>query len=324
MPREMRFCRACGFRLGEGVAEFTETVRFQNPPRTAPPVATAASPKSNPFGQFNEWGTLARDIKQKVESATKHLEQKQRKQQGRKQKRHRSHWMSWMILIIIISAVSSGSLINSSGLRGLRDQLRGLSSASATRSWVGVNEFRTAEGGVTFDQVEPPDSPADKAGLVGGDVITSFDGQTIKNEGEIRKLLAATPTGKTVDVVYIRDGVTKTTKLTTISQAEMERLNDLAGERTDGFVGIGTDRERVQIPGTNTYGVQLNKIRQNNPADTAGIKNGDIIIEFAGVPIRTDEELESRTRRAAPGSMVTVVVMRDGQRLEIPVKVGTD
>src|SRR2546427_9564618 len=30
MPSELRFCRNCGYRLGEGPAEYTETVRFQN------------------------------------------------------------------------------------------------------------------------------------------------------------------------------------------------------------------------------------------------------------------------------------------------------
>src|SRR5256886_16914038 len=30
MPREMRFCRSCGNRLGEGPAEYTEAVRFPN------------------------------------------------------------------------------------------------------------------------------------------------------------------------------------------------------------------------------------------------------------------------------------------------------
>src|ERR1044072_9705847 len=34
MPKELRFCRACGHRLGEGPAEYTETVRF--PGTTAP------------------------------------------------------------------------------------------------------------------------------------------------------------------------------------------------------------------------------------------------------------------------------------------------
>src|SRR2546430_10885012 len=40
MPKEMRFCRSCGNRLGEGPAEYTETVRFPN--------ATAASAQFNP------------------------------------------------------------------------------------------------------------------------------------------------------------------------------------------------------------------------------------------------------------------------------------
>ncbi len=35
MPRELRFCRNCGFRLGEGSAEYTETVRFQDVPSGA-------------------------------------------------------------------------------------------------------------------------------------------------------------------------------------------------------------------------------------------------------------------------------------------------
>src|SRR5262245_27109939 len=32
MPKEMRFCRACGNRLGEGPAEYTETVLLPNSP----------------------------------------------------------------------------------------------------------------------------------------------------------------------------------------------------------------------------------------------------------------------------------------------------
>jgi hypothetical protein len=44
MPRELRFCRSCGFRLGEGSAEYTETVRFQDvPPGTLPVNGPAGS-----------------------------------------------------------------------------------------------------------------------------------------------------------------------------------------------------------------------------------------------------------------------------------------
>jgi S1-C subfamily serine protease len=46
------------------------------------------------------------------------------------------------------------------------------------------------------------------------------------------------------------------------------------------------------------------------------------VIEFDGVPIRTPEEFLMRVRRALPYSTVPLVVMRDGQKLEIPVKLG--
>jgi hypothetical protein len=48
MPKDLRFCRNCGFRLGEGIAEYTETVRFQDaPPGTLPGYNSA---NSGPYG----------------------------------------------------------------------------------------------------------------------------------------------------------------------------------------------------------------------------------------------------------------------------------
>ena len=49
------------------------------------------------------------------------------------------------------------------------------------KSFVGVNDWDSAPDGlgVTFDSVDAPDTPADKAGLVGGDIITGIDGKTI-------------------------------------------------------------------------------------------------------------------------------------------------
>src|SRR5438067_13318572 len=42
MPKEMRFCRSCGNRLGEGPAEYTETVRLPN--AQTGPGASATTP----------------------------------------------------------------------------------------------------------------------------------------------------------------------------------------------------------------------------------------------------------------------------------------
>src|SRR5687768_17546368 len=43
MPAELRFCRNCGFRLGEGVAEDNETIRFDGSHTGIPAVAAAGS-----------------------------------------------------------------------------------------------------------------------------------------------------------------------------------------------------------------------------------------------------------------------------------------
>jgi S1-C subfamily serine protease len=137
-------------------------------------------------------------------------------------------------------------------------------------------------------------------------------------------LLEATPVGKTVDVTFIRDGETKTTKLTTISEEEQERLDDAADDRPEGegYIAEGSDIDVVPAPGTNHNGVRLNDISDNRPADIAGLRDGDIVIEFDGLPMRTRRELEVRIERALPGSTVKVVVIRGSERLEIPVKIG--
>ena len=191
------------------------------------------------------------------------------------------------------------------------------------QSYLGINEFEDAAGGVTFQDVWPPDSPADKAGLVGGDVITVFDGHATVDEKEMRRLLATTPSGKTVEIVYIRDGETKTASLTTMSRSEVEELDGAFTNRGTSRGQLGfEDIDAVPVPGKNIKGVLLERINPSGPAAIAGLLEGDIIIEFDGVPIRTVSELVVRARRAIPYSTVKVVVIRGNEQLEIPVKVG--
>lgn len=307
MPRELRFCRNCGFRLGEGSAEYTETVRFQDGRQGVFSGNNAAGqhPFATPYGLSG--GPMSPVAGGVV---------------GKRGKRMSG--MTWMflgLLFFFIAAAIFTSVVTPIR-RGINTQI---SIPSTLRSYVGVNSFDTGDGGVTFDNVEPPGSPADKAGLVGGDLITAFDGHAVHTDDEIMDLLGLTPIGKTVDVVFIRDGEQKTTKLTTISKAEFDRLVRDFRDRPEGTGRFGFDdgdTERVPIPGTKLFGIRLDDVSPSLPADMAGIKEGDIVIEFDGVPIRTAEELTSRVRRAIPYSTVKVVVARGTEQLEIPVKMG--
>ncbi len=197
---------------------------------------------------------------------------------------------------------------------------------SNRRSAFGVSEFRSVkEGGVTFAEVYPPGSPADKAGLLGGDIVTHIDGRTVKDGPEMNNLLQQTPPGKTVEVTYLRDGETKKTRLTTISPEQMDQLEDTFEDLASGRAQFGFDEgdtSVVPIEGTKISGVRLNSLSSSGPAALAGIQEGDIVVEFDSVPIRTTGELVMRVWRSVPYSTVKVVVIRNGERVEVPVKMG--
>ena len=245
-------------------------------------------------------------------------------------KKRRISGMSWIfvgLLVFFVGAAAFTALV-----APLRKTANIVQRTAVVKSYIGVDEFNNSDQGVMFEAVATPNGPADQAGLVGGDVILTFDGQPVQNEDQIEELMTKTPVGKTVDVEYVRDGQKKTTRLTTISQDENRRLVREFERRPEGRAHFGYedgDAERVQVPGTNTYGVKLGTILRSRPADLAGVKEGDIVTAFDGVPIRTSEEFLMRVRRALPYSTVKLSIVRKGEhetdpveKLEIPVKMG--
>ena len=297
MPQGMRFCRACGNRLGEGPAEYTETVRFPNAPATGYPGTQFTPNYAAPLAQ----------------QTTGFSSKKKRRLSG----------MTWIFIIIGLLFVVGG--VMTAVRRSVSPRAPFTAPITTTRSHFGVNGFETTTGGVTFENVEPPGSPADKAGLVGGDVITTFDGRTVTDEDEMVELLRATPIGKTVEVIYIRDGETRKTQLTTIAQAEVNALERMFSSRPEGrgYFGFEDDRvTRISEPATKTYGVRLDYVERNGPAELFGLQVGDIITAFDGVPIRTPEELLSRVRRAIPKKPIEVTIIRGGETLKVPVTMG--
>lgn len=316
MPSEMRFCRACGCRLGEGVEEYTETVRFDNAPRTArerkSKTATPVPPIAPPLGA-RDWASFAHNTGgQAIRATAMGLS---RWRVGRACKRV-PKWMIWVLLPIFAVTILGGMSQHS----GSRFRGRTAASATAGNSFLGAR-YKTVDGGALIRDVAPPGSAADKAGLLGGDIITSFDGKPVKSDSDLDSFLSGTPVGKTVDVAFIRDGEAKVVKVKTVSEDENNSLEEAFDDKDKGFLGVDNFK-RVQVPGMNIYGVQLPDVSKNHPGYIAGLRDGDIVIEFNGTPIRTAEEFSDRIKRAAPDSTVKVVVMRGSDRQEYMVKMG--
>lgn len=227
---------------------------------------------------------------------------------GSKARRSGPHWLIWVIIALIVSsAIGGGFLIR----------------PKKPTSYVGVDNVRTSDGGAMLGSVSPPGSAADKAGLIGGDIITALNGQPIRSSRDFTGFLSKLPVGTVVDVAYIRDGVAKTTKLTTISGDELTNLNKAFGDLPQGRFGVD-DYERVPVPGQNVYGVRVDDVKKNGPAYIAGMRDGDVVIQMDEIPIRTGDEFESRIHRAKPDSVVKVIVIRGPTQMEIPIKVGID
>lgn len=298
MPKDMRFCRSCGNRLGEGPAEYTETVRLPNAQATGQQYSNFSPNYTSPIAR---------------QTGSGFPEKRKRRISG----------MTWILIAIAFFFVFGGvmSLVKKSVRNAPRVAI------NVGRTFFGVNSFTMAENGrgVTFDYVSPPGSPADIAGLVGGDIVTTYDGTVVTDDVQLRNLLRKTPVGKTVEVIYLRDGETKKTQLTMISESEFDALQNAYNNRPEGRGRFGFDDDEttpISNPATKTYGVRLDEITPNGPADLFGIKQGDIVVEFDGIPIRTGEELASRVRRATPKSSVEVTLLRDGQIMKIPVTMG--
>ena len=315
MPEGLRFCRMCGFRLGEGVEEYTATRRFDGKPSA--PTATAPTTNLNAGAAFNmpgAWGAVApvapsdASLQGPPDSSFKKLTSYCNPARG-----------NWIITLILLMVVLTAGILGVQKMTGT-GRFR---PPPPPVSFLGVDGFDSADGGGAFiEGIAGVGSPVERAGLIGGDIITAFDGQKIESDEDMRRVLRATPPGKTVEVVYIRDGETRTTQLTTIVEKAFAGRGPLR-ERPGGEGRIGVDvGDRKRVPNTNTYGVELDDVDRNGPADLAGLKDGDIVTQFNEHPVRTAGDLRYRIYEAVPGTVAEVVVVRGGERVVVPVQVG--
>jgi len=89
------------------------------------------------------------------------------------------------------------------------------------------------------------------------------------------------------------------------------------------YLGIGiqdvdqalADQLGMSVP----HGVMVTEVQPDSPAAKAGIQPQDVIVEFAGATVHGRRNLQAIAGRAAIGSTQTLVVLRDGKRMELKV-----
>jgi serine protease Do len=97
------------------------------------------------------------------------------------------------------------------------------------------------------------------------------------------------------------------------------------GRVTRGYIGLTVqpltaelaEALRVKDP----LGVVVNQVNAGSPAEQAGLKAGDVLTHFDGVTLNDGGQYRNRAALARPGSTVVLGLLRDGRRLELPVRV---
>src|SRR5256714_5524673 len=174
--------------------------------------------------------------------------------------------------------------------------------------------------GVVIMGVEPG-SPAEKAGLKGGDVITSVNGAPIKSGDDLVNPIAQASIGSKVKLTYIRDRAQKETTAvvedrTRVFPTQAGRLSDQPGESAPAEFGLRVDSltperaSRVGMEGQR--GVLVTEVDPASFADELQFNRGDVISEINHEPINSVDDYRKAVAKLKPGMNVTFKVLRRG------------
>jgi serine protease Do len=205
-------------------------------------------------------------------------------------------------------------------------------SGTVTRGWLGVSiqpltpelakGFQMSQSAGALVASVQPDSPAARAGLKAGDVVTRFDGRTIVHPGDLSRLVANTPVGRQVALTVIRDGKPVTLDVTV---AQMEDggpvVASATGEESKGALGltvesITPDKAR-DMKLADSRGVLVRGVRSGSPAENAGIRPGDVITEVDHQGVADPAHLKRVLDSHPKGAPIVVMIQRDGASLYV-------
>lgn len=102
-----------------------------------------------------------------------------------------------------------------------------------------------------------------------------------------------------------------------VSVAAQDRPSTRTDPRMDLFFAQGGSQLGMRISDTEN-GVRVDEVEAGSPAYKAGIREGDVVVEFDGERVRSAMQLTRLVRETPSGREVAVAVMREGKRQALP------
>jgi len=167
------------------------------------------------------------------------------------------------------------------------------------------------------------DSPAAKAGLKVGDVITAINGNPVSDVNAFRLQVAGFAPGTTIHVKVDRSGQAMDLAVT-LGEFNLEAENK--GDREGNLPGGGEKgalqgvtvqgltselRQQLQTP-EGTQGVVITEVDADSAAAAAGLQQGDIVVQVNRKPVTTVSEFNAAVKAGASRES-TLLLVKSGQ-----------
>jgi serine protease Do len=173
-----------------------------------------------------------------------------------------------------------------------------------------------------------PKSPAEKAGVLEGDVVVSVNGQKVEGPRELQLVVAAIAPGTKVEVKLIRDGKDKTVSVelgerpnSKIAAADKPEKPD-EPDVLDGVTVADIDadaRKKYELP-ESAKGVIITAVEQDSPSADAGLKVGDVVHEINREVVNSSKQAVELSEKVKKEKKVLLRVSTKGSSRYVVVE----
>ncbi len=166
-------------------------------------------------------------------------------------------------------------------------------------------------------------SPAAKAGVKAGDIITEYDGRKVARSEDLPRAVAETPVGRGVSIAVVRDGKPITLRATIARLSEPETRSATQSKAAKDALGLSlqplTPAEARERGLGERAGVLVRGVQDGSPAANAGLQPGDVITEINRAPIRSVDDMKQAMDKQGKDKPALFLVHRNGASVYLTV-----